>query len=462
MNSLADAIIQENLPAVEDCLRYGVNVNDLDEYGFTPLIEAAIADNIEISKRLLAQGADVNGQDVTGNTALHWAAENNNLKLTQLLLGHRANPNAANLAGQPVLVMPILRGQQALKRLLYEAGADQTFAQDFINLKMLGHIFELVGTASIVDPHNDFVEVDFEGFYLEITLGLICDSLAQFQNNYGARKLRRFLGLSQAIVDAMHRAALLVKYRQYRVNVKRHKDVIQDLLKKEPLVLPIGYEGHAITFVKYGSILAKCDRREDSRLYDNIMCYRIGRPDIFNADLLMHLLYDKQTSQFVNNDFPAILELEPLTELKVESQISGNCSWANVEACIPTLFFLILTSLPNAEASLPHYKSLALNFFIRWREWSKERALQFCLQSFKESDSLRKACKAEMLAAILFQRCGTEQLTDKTRMDTLLTLLINSPYKYILQNYVQAYYYRSPTPEGARFVQILKEYGFLK
>lgn len=461
MKSFADSIIQEDIQAIGEWLRHGVNVNELDQYGFTPLIESAIVDNIDIAKQLLAHGADVNAQDMTGNIPLHWAAENNNLKLTELLLSCRANPNAYNLAGQPVLVMPILRNQQELRRMLYKAGADQDFAQDFINVKLLGHIFELIGTASIVNPQHKFVEVDFEGFYLEITLGLICDSLAQFQNNYGARRLRRFLGLSQAIIDAMHRAALLVKYRQYRVNVRRHQDVIQNLLQKEPLVLPIGYQGHAITFVKYGPVLAKCDRREDSRLYDNIMCYRIKRPEIFTLDFMMHLLYDKQTGQFINNDLPAILDLEPLTELKVESQISGNCSWANVEACIPTLFFLILTSLPNAEASLPHYKSLALNFFSRWREWNKERVLQFCIQNFKTSDAIRKACKAEILAAILFQRCGTEQLIDKARIETILSLFVESPYQYILQNYVQTYYYRYPTEKGARFAQLLRDHGML-
>lgn len=464
MLSFADAIIEEDFRAIEEWLRHGVNINEWDEYGFTPLIEAAIIDNVGIAKRILDCGADVNAQDATGNTALYWAAENNNLELTTLLLSHRANPNAYNLAGQPALVMPILRNQQELRRLLYKGGADQGFAQDFINLKLLGHIFELVGTASIVAPGNEFVEVDFEGFYLEITLGLICDALAQFQNNYGARRLRRFLGLSQVIVDVMHRAAQLIKYRQYRVDVKKHRDVIEGLLKKEPLVLPIGYEGHAITFVKYGTVLAKCDRREDSRLYDNIMCYRIKRPEVFTTDFMMHLLYEGKThtGQFINHDLPAILDLTPLTELKVEAQISGNCSWANVEACIPTLFFLIMISLPNAEASLPHYKSLALNFFARWREWNKERVFQFCVQSFKESDSIRKACKAEILAAILFQHCSTEQLADKARVETILSLLVGSPYQYILQNYLQIYYYRRPTEEGTRFAQLLKDYGMLK
>ncbi len=311
-------------------------------------------------------------------------------------------------------------------------------------------------------PDNKYVEVDFEGFYLEITLGLICDSLAQFQNNYGARKLRRYLGLSQVIVDVMRRAAELVRYRQYRMDVRKHRSYLLSLAQEEPLILPIGYEGHAITFVKYGRIIAKCDRREDSRLFDNIMCYRIGKPEVFTPDFILDLLYKKQSGQSINIDLHQLLELEPLTELKVESQISGNCSWANVEACIPTLFFLILASLPGGTDSLKQHKTLALNFYHRFREWNKDRALQFCLQSFKEADAIRKACKAEILAAILFQRCGTGQYSDKARTEAIVNVFQNSRYHYILQNYLQTYYYRSPTPEGEQFSKLLKDYGLIK
>src|SRR5579872_734380 len=187
--TLADSIIEENIEAVYSFLQYGVSLNQLDEYGYTPLIEAAIADNISIAKLLLEHGADANFQDANGSTALHWAAENNNLSLCELLLQHHANPNAYNVLGQPVLAMPLLRNQHDLKKLFLQYGADLEFAQDFANAKLLGHLFELVGSISIVDPQLNFVEVDLEGFYLEVTLNIIADSLAQFKNHFAARSM---------------------------------------------------------------------------------------------------------------------------------------------------------------------------------------------------------------------------------------------------------------------------------
>lgn len=460
MVSLADAILSENIESVRQVLHFE-DINQIDEYGFTPLIEAAIIDNIEISKLLLQQGADPNLQDVTGGTPLQWAAENNNTVLCHLLLTHHANPNAYNFAGQPILTMPTLRHQKSLKQLLIEAGADEIFCQDYINTKLLGHIFELIGTANIIDPQNKFVEVDFEGFFLEITIGLISDSLAQFQNHFAARQLRRFSGITYFIVDVMQRASQLIRYQQYRTDVKKHQSIIDSLVSQDPVLIPVGYEGHAITFIKYGDIWAKCDRREDSRLYDNIMLYRVQDPKQLSPQFIKNLIYKKQSSDFINHDLDRILNLKPLTELKIEAQVSGNCSWANVEAVIPTLFFLMLMQTNQDAKSLPYYKTLALNFFHRWNEWNKDRALNFCIQSYEKGDAIRKACKAEILAAILFQRCDINNNADKKRIETILSVLLKSPYEYILKNYLRVYYYESQTDEGKRFANILRAYDYI-
>lgn len=460
MPTLANAIIQEDMHTVQGLLRYTDEINLIDEYGFTPLIEAAIVNNIEITRLLLSKGADPNKRDVTGGTALQWAAENNNLALCQLLLQYHANPNAYNLSGQPVLVMPLLRQQRELRHVLLQAGADSVFAQDFINTKLLGHLFELVGTAEIIDPTNQFVEVDFEGFFLEVTLGLIADSLGQFQNHFAARQLRRYSGLAQFIVEIMQRAAKLIKYQQYQVDLTKYQTEINAILQQEPLLIPVGYEGHAITFITRGDVWVKCDRREDSRLYDNVVFYRVRNRDHLTGEFIKQLIYQKQDSEFINHELDDILGLEPITELKVEAQISGNCSWANVEAAIPAIFFLVLFQLSNDAQAIAYYKTLALNFFHRWREWNKDRALHNCIESFSQGDAIRKATKAEILAAILFQRGNVNSATDKERTERILNVLLGSPYEYILQNYLRIYYYDNPTAEGKRFSDLLKNYGF--
>ncbi len=462
MITLADAIIEERMDDVIHRLQYREDINALDEYGFTPLIEAAIADNIEIAKILIDYGADVNLQDATGGTALQWTAENNNIPFTRLLLDKGANPNGYTFAGQPVLVMPLLREQLALKNLLLQYGARLDFAQDYINAKLLGHIFELVGTADMVDTKNNYVELDFEGFYLEFSLAIIAESVAQFRNHFAARHLRQYQRHSQLIVDVISRAARLATYQQYRVDIKNHNEDINKLLKQEPLLMPVAYEGHAITFIKAGNIFVKCDRREDSRLYDNVMFYQITQPQRLTLDFIKEIIFVKQSSDFINTDLPDILGLEPITELKVTAQISGNCSWANVEACIPALLFLMFSQSSDFKDNISRYKNMALNFFNQWREWNKTRALNFCIQSFKYSDSLRKACKAEILAAILFQCCKDQSPLDKERSAEILEILSLPNFRYVLENYIKSYVYEDQSEEGRAFMRMMQDYNFIK
>lgn len=461
MLSLADAIINENQETVLHFLHRGADVNQLDEYGFTPLIESAIADNFEMASLLVRHGAAANLQDATGGTALHWAAENNNVALATLLLQHGANPNAYTFAGQPVLVMPLLRRQKAMRQLLIQHGASLLFAQDYVNAKLLGHVFELVGKATIISPDNQFVELDFEGFYLEVTLGLIAESLFQFKNHFAAREMRRYESLSGIMVDAFERAAQLIKYQQYRMDVSKHEEKINLLISTEPLIIPVGYEGHAITFVKFGNVLVRCDRREDSRIYDTVMFYQMQHADKMTPAFAKKLIYEKQSDYYINEALPAELGFRLITELKVPAQISGNCSWANVEACIPTLFFILSSTAKDFYQEIPRYKSLSMHFFNQWREWNKARALNFCIQSFHDADSVRKATKAEILAAILFQCLTQEEEKNHERVETILSIIGKPPYDYVLQNYVRSYSYEDQGPEGKAFLKLLRAYGYL-
>jgi hypothetical protein len=459
-SSLADEIIDGHTENVRRILQSGVDINTVDEYGFTYLIEAAIADNVEITALLLAHNADTNLPDITGNTALHWAAENNNIALAKILLDRNANPNAYNFAGQPVLAMPVVRQQAQIRKLIQSRGGDVNFARDFINTKLLGHMFELIGTADLISPANDYVEVDFEGFFLEFSIGVISDALRQFTQHFGARKMRQYSEYAKVVVDTLDRANQLIKFMQYRTDLKAQTPTINALIKHEPLIIPIGYEGHAITYVKVGNILAQCDRREDSRHYDNIEIFQINNTAVFNQQFIQDFIYEKKSDHFVNEVLPNMLGLEPITELKIEAQISGNCSWANVEATIPTLLFLLLMQSANAKTNIAQYKTAAMEYFRQWREWNKDRALKFCIRSFSEEDTIRNLCKAEILAAILFQRLSAQNFGDHERIESILGILLLPPYKHVLDNYVKVYCYESLAPEGKLFLQTLQRFGY--
>ncbi len=441
--SLTDEILNLQKSKVLASIQAGEPVNQIDVYGFTPLIEAAIANDFEIAKMLIDHGANVVMPDLTGGTALHWAVENNNLPLCELLLEKNADPNAYPRSGQPILVQPILRRQQDLKELLYKYGADLKFAQDYISAKLLGHRFELAGRVDIVDHKNTFIEIDFEGFVLEFTLSAILESLMQLKNNFLGRTLRPYFNDLDAIIEAFICACEFSRYQQYlsNRNIHQYTNRLEVLSKNKYLLMPIGYEGHAITFVKCGNLFAKCDRGANSLTHPSVEIFYINKPEFFNAAFLKTFLYRRQNKYSVAEGIVHTLGLTSIAAIKLPSQLIGNCSWANVEAAIPTIILMrwMKNNLNTNEAHLLDHTKKALYIYKRWLEWDKDWALHRCVENFYDASPARKASIAAILAAVLAQTCRYLRDSDMTRAHKLLMILATPEYRYVLNSYLKVY-----------------------
>lgn len=466
MSSVSDLIIQANPHWEEKLKEYlaeGGSINDIDEYGFTLLIESAICGHVPLMQYLIAQGADVNKQDVTGRTPLHWTVDSNNLQQTQALLSAKADPNIANRGGQSPLVFPLLREQPRIKNLLYQYGASLAFAQDFINTKFIGHRFEMVGAVDIVNAKGEFIELDYEGFYLEFSLESILHSISRFGNHFSFRKLRLAHAEWRDIMNAFFQACHLIKYQDARARTAYFKSDIQSLFNSPLLILPVAYQGHAITFVRCGSLWAKCDRGENALTEGSVNIYWIGNQRALTHELLENLLYQKQTKEFVHVQLNQLLGLKKIGSIPLSHQKAGNCSWANVEATVPTAYVLIeLSKLqPMAEGEFkkvwPHLVKASMHLYEEWLNWDKDRALEECIQSFYESDEKRKASKVAILGGVLFQSCQYLVPQDMVRAEKILQILTKKEYTYILQSYIEVYCEARLTPLGNNLLQILED-----
>lgn len=458
--SLANTIIYGEVEHVRQALQQGADPNEIDEYGYRPLVEAGIANKTDIAQLLLQHGAQVDQEDSTGRTALHWAVENNNAKLCDVLLSHGANPNHYTRSSQCVLVTPILRNATQVKNVLYSYGADLNFALDYINTKLLGHRFELMGAADIVNPKGKFLEVDFEGFFLEFTVSIILQSLSRYRNNFAARGMRRYFKFVRILIQAFDVAAELIRYQQYLTNLDRHSDRIEELLSQELLIIPVAHRGHAITFVSYGDILIKCDRGENSLKEGSICVYQVGNRAALTPDFLKALMYQKQAPEFIQTGYKHVLDLSLLIRLPLPSQITGNCSWSNVEAAIPAILFVLMCQeTDNRPENLRANMDDALLFYQQWQAWDEDRALYECLKSFEEASLARKASKASVLGAVLFQCCHHYKQKDIERAEKILPVLLQPEYRYILESYLEIYWRRTKTLPGQNLVHLLDNCG---
>ncbi len=454
---LADAIIYGTAEDVAFLLAQKKDVNEPDRYGFTPLIEAAVMNKSEIAELLLKQGAKINEPDMAGNTALHWAVENQNIKFCRTLINQGANVNAYMKCGQPVLFKPLLRQQAELKHLLLSHGANQKFAQDYINTKLLGHRFELKGRAYILDPENKFIEIRYEGFILEFTLAIIASSLKQFKNNFAAREFRDYFKSLAEIIESYENAMDLMRYQHYQIKIENYSQQIDSLLKKPLLLLPVAYEGHAITFIKYKNFLVLCDRGERSKTFPSVSIYQMQTPQHFTPAVIKQLIYQRQNKLNINEKLLELVAAKLVAAVPLPSQLIGNCSWANVEAAFPAMLWLLMQDQPtfhHQDAS-----QIAMDLFHEWQEWDHDFALQQCIDAIQDASAARKASKIEILAAILFQTSEDDNPHHRARIAKILPILNDPDYRYILDSYKKVYLsMRHLTPQAKRLMQILDIY----
>jgi hypothetical protein len=451
--TIADDIIACRMPNFELYIREGESLDDIDEYGFTPLIECAITRQLPIAQELFRRGVDVNKPDVTGRTPLHWAVDNNDLDLARLLLEQGANTNAYTSAGMAVLVYPILRGQDAMKHLLYQHGAKLDFAQDFINAKLIGHRYELQGDVDIVTAKGEFIELDFEGFILEFTIAMINDSLRRFVSSYSTRHLREHFPSIQFIMDAFDGAGELLKL-QHQFNMAQQGTHLEQLINSPLLILPAASRGHAMGFVKYHHWWAKIDRGENSLKEGSVNIYKINRPEAFNINFLREFLYKKQPRHYFHQTINEQLGLTQVAQLPISSQISGNCSWANVQAVV-FVAYVLQALIHTGEFEV----SKALMIYDSWVEWDKDRALDKAIQHFYQANQLRQASIASMLGTVLFQACDYDKAHHVERAEKILTILTLPNYYYILKSYLDIYCIRRLTKRGNNLLKLLDDCG---
>ncbi len=439
--SFADIIINGTKADVAHAIERGANVFEIDEYGFNPMVEAAIMQKVDVAELLLQHGATVDMPDVTGRTALHWATDNRNLPMCQLLLKHNANPNSYSFSSQPLLVYPLLRGHFDLKQLLYSHGADLHFAQDFINAKLLGHRFSLPGQTHIFSPEGKFILVDYEGFIFEFTANLIQDSLNRFKKNYAAKRLHHYFKKVDRIVHALQSSATLIKYQQYSTKIEQHLNVINPLLEENLVLIPVVYTGHAVTLIKFQDILIKCDRGEYGRNHKTVTIYKMPDPKKFSPMMMKKILYKHNEQEYIHFGLNKILDLREIYSLPVPPQITGNCSWANVEATIPAILFILLLEESGQfdRRNLANYADQAMAFFQQWVQWDQDRAIDECIQTFKTASVPRKAIKAQSLSTILVHTCDYSILHHVERAEKMMSVLNVPKFHYLLDAYVKEY-----------------------
>ena len=145
------------------------------------------------------------------------------------------------------------------------------------------------------------------------------------------------------------------------------------------------------------------------------------------------------------------MALRKQDELAIPLQITGNCSWANVEAVIPALLYYWLK-----RDRIPQPEKQALKIYQTWQNWNRNRLLDFCASKIRTANPARRAALSAILAAILFQK--HQELPEK-RLRQLCSILTRGEAIQVLRCYAKVFQPRPQLDLWKSLTMLLENYG---
>lgn len=432
MASLADIIIQQKLEDFFNVVDNYHNLNEIDEYGFTPLIEAVLTENIEIINHLISLKVLIDKADTSGRTALFWAVYNNNFEITNILLNAAANPNAVTKSGHPIIAYPLIRKKTSLIKLLQKFNGSINLGMDFINVKLIGHRFELTGQTYIKDPNNKYILVSFSGFYAEASINMFADSINKFKNNYTSKNLKQYFSTIDTTISALKITQKIAAHQHYTVTESARNYLLNSLNLNEILILPVLYQGHAISITFYDKLLIKCDRGANSKKEPAIIVYKINNAHE-KQKIISQLLFHVNDDNYIHSKINNLLNLKVITHIPITSQIVGNCTWANIESSILIVHFLL--QYQKDQNNIQSHVEESIKLYHLWHRWDLNNTLDIVCQKTNFLDKRDAIIFANVLGNILMKLITQENNTPQIQKIT--SALQESNFIDIIKNYQQ-------------------------
>jgi ankyrin repeat protein len=150
--NLTEAVLFGNRTAVENFLALGVDPNEPEADGTTPLMRAVGAERPDLAQLLVDANADVNKANYYGVTALYLAARDGDPVITRMLLAAGANANATLPAGETVLMTAARAGNPEVVTALLVGGIDDVSLGEIGAARAAARVAEAAGYASPTNP----------------------------------------------------------------------------------------------------------------------------------------------------------------------------------------------------------------------------------------------------------------------------------------------------------------------
>jgi uncharacterized protein len=161
--TLAEAVVMRNRTAIENFVALGVDPNEPEPDGTTPLMRAVHGQMPNTAQLLIDAGADVKKANSYGVTALYVAARAGDAGATRMLLAAGADANAALPAsGETVLMTAAKGGNPEVVSALLTGGIDGVSLAQLGEARAAARIAEAAGYSLLTNPAiaNNYADVN--------------------------------------------------------------------------------------------------------------------------------------------------------------------------------------------------------------------------------------------------------------------------------------------------------------
>lgn len=110
--------------SLTEWLRLGSDPNEVDAYGYTPLVNCSLRGCVKSAKILIMNGADINMKAMHGYSSLHASAQNGYTELAELLIDNGADTEVKNDDGDTPLMLAIRSEHTSVVDLLCKRGCN--------------------------------------------------------------------------------------------------------------------------------------------------------------------------------------------------------------------------------------------------------------------------------------------------------------------------------------------------
>ncbi|KAK5638464.1 hypothetical protein RI129_012759 [Pyrocoelia pectoralis] len=122
--------ISQGVDIIAELLDLGLDPDEQDDRGNTPLLIAIKSEAVDTVKRLLERGANVHIRNNQYNSCLHCAVDQSNMELFSLLIATDTNLNCWNTLGETPLLRALKNEKLEYAHVLLSQGADCTVSDN--------------------------------------------------------------------------------------------------------------------------------------------------------------------------------------------------------------------------------------------------------------------------------------------------------------------------------------------